>query len=67
MRGDSVYGVKSYNKVLVPIAKNLKIHRRQFPQTLFYMKLNIVLMHTNCSKILLKIFMKGRIKPYQIV
>ena len=39
MRGDSVYGVKSYDKVLVPIAKNLKIHRRQFPQTLVYMKL----------------------------
>ena len=39
MRGDSVYGVKSYDKILVPIAKNLKIHRRQFPQTLVYMKL----------------------------
>ena len=38
-RGDSVYGVKSYDKILVPIAKNLKIHRRQFPQTLVYMKL----------------------------
>ena len=35
MRGDSVYGVKSYDKILVPIAKNLKIHRRQFPQILF--------------------------------
>ena len=39
MRGNSVYGVKSYDKILVPIAKNLKTHRRQFPQTLFYMKL----------------------------
>ena len=39
MRGDSVYGVKSYDKILVPIAKNLKIHRRQFPQILVYIKL----------------------------
>ena len=39
MRGDSVYGVKSYDKILVPIAKNLKIHRRQFPQKLTFMKL----------------------------
>ena len=39
MRGDSVYGVKSYDRILVPVAKNLKIHRRQSPQTLVYMKL----------------------------
>ena len=39
LRGDSVYGVKSYDKIFVLIAKNLKIHRRQFPQTLVYMTL----------------------------
>ena len=39
MRADSVYGVKSYDKILFPTANNLKIHRRQFPQTLIYMKL----------------------------
>ena len=39
MREDSVYGVKSYDKILVPTAKILKMHRRQFPQTLVYMKL----------------------------
>ena len=39
IRGGSSYGVKRYDKILVPIAKNLKIHRRQFSQTLVYMKL----------------------------
>lgn len=39
MRGDSIYGKSSYDKILIPIAENLKIHRQKFPQTLIYLKL----------------------------
>ena len=38
VRADSVYDLKSYDKILVPIAKNPELHRRQFPHTLAYMK-----------------------------
>ena len=39
MRRDSIYGVKSYDEILLPIAKKLKGCRKQYPQTLIYLKL----------------------------
>ena len=39
MRLDSIYSFRSYDEILLPIAKKLKECRKEYPQTLIYLKL----------------------------
>ena len=38
-RLDNVYGIASYNRILIPIAKELKVKKKVFPITIIYMRL----------------------------